>query len=139
MTRRGWWLTYAGACALAGAIAVGALAQDRWYAVDGDTLRNLRTGERLRLIGIDAPELHPARCERERSLGLAARAFLQHRIEIAREVRVERRDRYPDGRRDRYGRTPAVVLVDGVDVAHELVKDGFARPYAGGERQGWCP
>lgn len=138
MTRRGWWLTYAGAAALAGALAVGALAQDRWYAIDGDTVRNLRTGERLRLIGIDAPELHPARCERERSLGLAARAFLQHRIEIAREVRVERRDRYPDGRLDRYGRTPGVIWVDGVSVADELVKDGFARPYAGGPRGGWC-
>jgi endonuclease YncB( thermonuclease family) len=43
----------------------------------------------------------------------------------------------PDGQ-DRYGRTLAVVLADGRDVAEVLIGEGLAREYHGGRREGWC-
>ena len=39
---------------------------------------------------------------------------------------------------DRYGRTLAVVLADGRDVAEVLIGEGLAREYHDGRRDGWC-
>jgi endonuclease YncB( thermonuclease family) len=69
---------------LAGAVALTLLcaaapaaAQERIARVtDGDTVVTAR-GERVRIIGLDAPELRGARCPRERRLAEAARAELR--------------------------------------------------------------
>ena len=42
------------------------------YVIDGDTLALAR--ERIRLLGIDAPETRDARCERERVAGYETKA-----------------------------------------------------------------
>jgi hypothetical protein len=49
--------------AVIGLLAAGAISwsQDRWYAVDGDTVRNLRNGERV------APVAWPRQAECERA------------------------------------------------------------------------
>lgn len=39
---------------------------------------------------------------------------------------------------DRYGRTLARMMLDGLDVAELLIAENLARKYAGGRRQGWC-
>ena len=36
------------------------------------------------------------------------------------------------------GRVVARVVVDGEDLAEELIIAGLARAYDGGQRQGWC-
>lgn len=101
-------------------------------AVDGDTLV-LATGEVIRVRGIDAPELHPCRCEQECALGVLARHWAHSRT--ASGVVLGRRGS------DRYGRTLATVTTaDGSDLAQELIARGLARPYDGrGRRQPWCP
>ncbi len=102
------------------------------YAIDGDTLNVEATGERIRLYGIDAPELHPARCEAERRLGEAAKHELQALVDMG-PVQIERITT------DRYGRTVARILVGGHDVGPFLIARGLARPYSGHERrQSWC-
>lgn len=96
---------------------------------DGDTIRLGQ--ERIRIIGLDTPELgHRAECEFE---GLAAEQAKQALIgEIARgNVALHRQGT------DRYGRTLARVTVDGRDVAATLIASGHARPYAGGRRESW--
>ncbi|MGF1628304.1 MAG: thermonuclease family protein [Kiloniellaceae bacterium] len=101
---------------------------------DGDTLRATVGGQstRIRIMGLDTPELPPHnKCASEKELGYAARDRLRALLEGA-EVAF-----CPDGR-DRYGRTLAVVLVDGRDVADVLIGEGLAREYNGGRRQGWC-
>lgn len=89
-------------------------------AIDGDTLRCGR--ERIRLLGIDAPEL-PGHCRRGRQCvpgnPVASRAALA--AAIARgPATIERRGR------DRYGRTLARVRVDGVDLSAHMVRVGAA-------------
>jgi len=47
-----------------------------FVAVDGDTLTT-PDGRRIRLLGVDTPELHPCRCPRECELGARARRRTQ--------------------------------------------------------------
>lgn len=109
----------------------GVAAAAEYYAIDGDTLNVEATGERIRVLGIDAPELHPARCAEERRLGEAAKHALQELVDRG-PVTLERLAR------DRYGRTLARVLIGGHDVAPWMVQHGLARPYRGGPRRPWC-
>jgi micrococcal nuclease len=91
--------------------------------VDGDTVI-LGTGQRVRLLGIDAPEL-----ERE---GRPA-DFLAHKAkrvltDLAQGKRV--RLEYGQLRYDRYGRTLAfLILPDGTNLSRELVRRGLAHVY----------
>lgn len=101
------------------------------YSVyDGDTLTI--NGERIRIIGLDAPEIGSgARCASE------ARAADEARNELRRLLRGAEITLRRDGT-DRYGRTLAYVYADGRDVAKELIAQGLARPYDGGQRESWC-
>ncbi|MCX5512260.1 nuclease [Kaistia algarum] len=97
--------------------------------VDGDTVR--LGAERIRLIGLDAPELH-GKCREEKRLAMRARDRLAELlatddVEIIRSVRL-----------DKYRRTLAIVRADGVDVARVLISEGLARPYHGERRRSWC-
>lgn len=97
---------------------------------DGDTIR--LGNERIRLLGLDAPETHQARCRAERRLGDRATERLRDLL-ASGDVRIER-----GPRPDKYRRTLAVVTVDGRDVAAILITEGLARPYDGGRRLPWC-
>ena len=106
--------------------------------VDGDTFdANARIwlGQalevRVRIVGIDAPELH-ARCELERGRAEAARDFLARRIEGG-EVTLSSvcYDKYG-------GRVDAIVADASGDIARALLKAHLVRPYEGGRRSGWC-
>jgi micrococcal nuclease len=100
------------------------------YVHDGDTIRIGR--ERIRIIGLDTPEIGSgARCAAEQRGAVAARAELE-RMLFRAKVTIRR-----DGT-DRYGRTLAYVYADGKNVARELISMGLARPYMGGVRDGWC-
>ena len=94
--------------------------------VDGDTFI-LANGERVRLLGIDAPELHAGRRGHPGPFpepgAVEARAALAAMIE-GRRVRLERHGR------DRYGRTLArVYLPDGREAGAVLLERGLARPW----------
>ncbi|MBR0647604.1 thermonuclease family protein [Plastoroseomonas hellenica] len=110
-------------------LATPAAAQSRCRAVDGDTLRC--GGQRVRVIGLDAPEIH-GRCPREIRLARAATERL--RQIVAGGVRLESHGR------DRYRRRLAVVRDrQGRDVAQLLIRAGLARSYDGHTpRRGWC-
>jgi len=102
-------------------------------AVDGDTLK-LENGERVRLIGIDTPELHESKKlyrDSQRSgqdvgtiqkLGERAYKFTRNLVE-GQYVRLE----FDVERFDKYGRLLAYVyLLDGTFVNAEIVKQGYA-------------
>lgn len=100
------------------------------YVHDGDTIRI--GSERIRIIGLDTPEIGSgARCPAEQQGAVAARAELE-RMLFRAKVTIRR-----DGT-DRYGRTLAYVYADGENVARALISAGLARPYQGGKREGWC-
>jgi micrococcal nuclease len=90
------------------------------YVDDGDTLRTT-SGQRVRLLQIDAPELH-GDC-----FGKAALAALRRlapkgaRVTLVRDPALDATDRY--GRQLRY------VLGPGTNVNIALVREGAASPY----------
>ncbi len=102
-------------------------------AVDGDTLK-LENGERVRLIGIDTPEMHESeklyRDSRKsgqdvktiQALGRRAYYFTRDLVE-GKRVRLE----FDVEKQDKYKRLLAYVyLKDGTFVNAEIVKQGYA-------------
>jgi micrococcal nuclease len=102
-------------------------------AVDGDTLL-LENGERVRLIGIDTPEMHESnklyRDSRKsgedittiQKLGKRSYEFTKGLVE-GKRVSLE----FDAERKDKYGRLLAYVyLKDGTFVNAEIVKQGYA-------------
>ena len=94
--------------------------------IDGDTVV-LSGGEHVRLLGIDAPELHPGRPGRAGPFpepGAAEARDALRALVAGQTLRVERHGR------DRYGRTLArLFLADGTDVSEELLRRGLVVPY----------
>jgi micrococcal nuclease len=81
--------------------------------IDGDTFR-LETGETVRLIGIDAPELSQPGSEKSRE-------YLAHLI-LNKGVTLEKG--YED--RDKYNRLLRFVYNDDVCINEEMIKQGYA-------------
>ena len=102
--------------------AVGAVIEGRARAVDGDTLD--MGGQKVRLFGVDAPELDQS-CDRGGKVwacGAAARDMLAEIVGRARlTCSVEDVDRY--------GRLVAVCTRAGEDVGAALVRQGGAIAY----------
>jgi micrococcal nuclease len=90
--------------------------------VDGDSIECVLQGkrERIRLLGIDAPEL------RQEPFGRRAKAFVQQVLPLRASVALEIDVR----ERDRYGRLLAYVWSDSATMINEaILRAGFALPY----------
>ena len=83
--------------------------------IDGDTIKSGE--ERIRLLGINSPERGEAFYEE-------AREFLEERV-LNKTVTLT----FGKDKTDRYGRTLAYVLSDGMNVNREIVENGFANYY----------
>ena len=81
--------------------------------IDGDTFR-LKTGETVRLIGIDAPEL-------SQPGGEMSREYLTHLI-LNKGITLEKG--HED--RDKYNRLLRFVYIDGVCINEEMIRKGYA-------------
>jgi len=95
---------------------------------DGDTITVRFDGhtEKVRLVGIDSPELQDER-QAYRDAGYAARNFARS-LMGGETVTLEAEPRQGD--RDRYGRLLRyVILDDGTNVNEVLVRKGYARVY----------
>ena len=88
---------------------------------DGDTL-DVRGGERIRLVQIDAPELGEGECYAPES-----RVELEHLASRGDRVELESDPRLDDS--DRYGRLLRYVHAAAANVNVELVRRGAATPY----------
>lgn len=86
----------------------------------------------VRVAGVDTPEMIGS-CPCETAMAKDARTFTLNKLRQASEVRLV------NIRRDKYFRILADVWIDGESLAQELIDEGYARPYAGGKKQGWCP
>lgn len=95
------------------------------YVIDGDTFI-LQNNQRVRMIGINAPETsHPRYGKKGQPFGNQAREGLRKFIE-GKDVNLK------DGRElfDRFGRRLAYVyLPDGTFVNREMVRAGYAEAY----------
>ena len=119
MTRHFAALTLTVLLLASAALGREAIVRGRCVAVvDGDTIKALAAGNellRVRLSWIDAPEKSQAFGQRSK----------QHLSELVfgREVELHTHGL------DRYGRTLAVVMLDGVDINLEQVRSGMAWCY----------
>jgi endonuclease YncB( thermonuclease family) len=88
---------------------------------DGDTL-DVREGDRVRLVQIDAPELGEGECyARESRLELERLAAPGDGVELESDPELDDTDRY--------GRLLRYVHAAGTNVNVELVRRGAAAPY----------
>lgn len=87
--------------------------------IDGDTVV-LDNDERVRLIGVDAPEVGQQGAER-------ARAFLEG-MTAADEVELQYDSDYSGDRKDTHGRTLAYLhLPNGICINAELIRRGYCK------------
>lgn len=102
--------------------------RERPRVIDGDTLEV--RGERLRLFAIDTPEMGQPWWDEDgeyQDAGILAKELLSELVEGSRlSVRVLREDKY--------GRSLAIVKVNGRDVAKRLVSKGYAFASPGNNR-----
>ena len=120
--------------------ALPALAGDVFtvrHVSDGDTLI-LQDGERVRLIGVDTPEMHDRRRNRDDAkrnhlsektvaeYAEKAKEFVKDAVQ-GRSVRLE----YDWERKDKYGRTLAYVYreTDGAFLNAEILREGYGFAY----------
>ena len=110
--------------------------------VDGDTVSfqtpfsipELGKNISVRIISIDTPEKNQlAKCEKEKQLGIRASEYTKtlfagHKVAL---VNVIGWDKYG-------GRIDGDIIVNGKNVAQELISNGLARPYDGGKKSDWC-
>lgn len=89
------------------------------WVVDGDTIR-LTNGARVRLVQIDAPELHLGEC-----YGARARSELEELLPRGSRVRLELDAKLDQV--DEHGRQLAYVFAGGTNVNVEQVRRGAAR------------
>jgi micrococcal nuclease len=103
--------------------------------IDGDTVTLWCTGQgaaRARLTGFDTPELYSPQCLGEAVAAQQAKWALRLMLIGAADLQIIR------GGADRYGRS-LVALSDGpMPIADRMIAAGHARPYGGGQRDGWC-
>lgn len=86
--------------------------------VDGDTL-HLSTGDRVRLIGLDTPEV--GQCGAGQATAFLTRLVLHKRVLVDNPTEVENRDKY--------GRLLAYIGTSTVnDVGYQLIANGLAKP-----------
>ena len=108
-----------------------------WACVtDGDTFK---IGQRkVRIVGIDAPETHPANCAEEAQAGEAATVELMRLLNQGPFTMTGR----IDDSRDRYGRDLRVISrtrPDGSNqsIAEDMRSSGLAHRYLG-YKTSWC-
>ena len=94
---------------------------------DGDTITclvdcgfNIKVEMKLRLLGIDTPELRGE----EREDGLVSRDYMRELI-LDKDVLIET---YRD-KTGKYGRMLATIHLDGLNVNEHLITEGYAKKY----------
>lgn len=103
--------------------------------VDGDTIDiiidlgfDLTKKERVRLVGIDAPESRTKDLE-EKELGLEAKEFLERRVSECENLWVATEK---DGK---YGRMLGTIWCGVTNINEEMVSRGYAWEYDGGTKE----
>ena len=100
---------------------------------DGDTCKikfdnapEILAEQTLRFQGFDTPELK-GKCVKEEEMAQTAKQVTNAYMRQVGKV-------YATGERGKYGR----LLVTAPALQNHLIEYGYARPYDGAKRQGWC-
>jgi endonuclease YncB( thermonuclease family) len=109
---------------------------------DGDTIviaapflpAPLKPELAVRVFGVDTPEKgHRAQCPQEDARGQAASEFTKNAVKNTKrhQVTLYAWDKFG-------GRVLGDMILDGVSLRSELIRNGFAREYYGDAKQSWC-
>ena len=109
---------------------------------DGDTIviaapflpAPLKPELAVRVFGVDTPEKgHRAQCPSEDARGQAASEFTKNAVKNTKrhQVILYSWDKFG-------GRVLGDIVLDGVSLRAELIRNGFAREYYGDAKQSWC-
>lgn len=109
---------------------------------DGDTIvisapflpKPLKPELAVRIYGVDTPEKgHRAQCSSEAQRGEAASAFTKQAVASTQnhQVTLYAWDKFG-------GRVLGDIILNGVSLRAELIRNGFAREYYGDAKQSWC-
>ncbi len=109
---------------------------------DGDTIvisapflpAPLKPALAVRVFGVDTPEKgHRAQCPSEDARGQAASEFTKNAVKNTKrhQVILYSWDKFG-------GRVLGDMILDGVSLRSELIRNGFAREYYGDAKQSWC-
>lgn len=88
----------------------------------------------VRIYGVDTPEKgHRAQCPSEDQRGQAASLFTKNAVATTQkhQVTLYAWDKFG-------GRVLGDIILNGVSLRAELIKNGFAREYFGDAKQSWC-
>lgn len=110
--------------------------------IDGDTVvirapflpQPLKPELAVRIYGVDSPEKGvKAQCASENQRGKAASAFTKHAVTNTRnhQVVIYRWDKFG-------GRILGDIILDGVSLRDELIRNGHVKEYFGDAKQSWC-
>lgn len=104
--------------------------------VDGDTIDcivdlgfDMMMEARIRLAGIDAPELRTRDTE-EKKFGMYAKEWLLNKLNGDIIVTTEY-----DNEKGKYGRILGTIWVDGVNINHQMITENVAVAYTGGNKE----
>ena len=109
---------------------------------DGDTIviaapflpAPLKPELAVRIFGVDTPEKgHRAQCPSEAQRGEAATAFTKNAVATTQKHQVILYGWDKFG-----GRVLGDLILNGVSLRAELIRNGFAREYFGDAKQSWC-
>ena len=89
-----------------------------YRVIDGDTFETI-TGEKVRLIGINAPEIGDI-------FGIESK---DHLYKLITGIEVELVSDKFSNNTDKYGRNLRYVLVNGDDINKQMISDGYAIAY----------
>lgn len=109
---------------------------------DGDTVvisapflpKPLKPELAVRIYGVDTPEKgHRAQCASEDQRGQAATAFTKQAVASTQkhQVTLYAWDKFG-------GRVLGDIILNGVSLRAELIRNGYAREYYGDAKQSWC-
>jgi endonuclease YncB( thermonuclease family) len=110
--------------------------------IDGDTVgiaatwlpAPLKQELSVRVYGVDTPEKgHRAQCPSEDARGQAASEFTKNAVKSTKKHQVVLYSWDKFG-----GRVLGDMILDGVSLRSELIRNGFAREYYGDAKQSWC-
>jgi endonuclease YncB( thermonuclease family) len=88
----------------------------------------------VRIYGVDTPEKgHRAQCPSEAQRGEAASAFTKNAVASTQKHQVVLYGWDKFG-----GRVLGDMILNGVSLRAELIKNGFAREYYGDAKKSWC-
>jgi len=109
---------------------------------DGDTIviaapflpAPLKPELAVRVFGVDTPEKgHRAQCPSEAQRGEQASEFTKNAVKSTKKHQVILYSWDKFG-----GRVLGDMILDGVSLRAELIRNGFAREYYGAAKQSWC-